>query len=188
MKIKNLKANFRGTRNYLHSTTVLNHIYNDNTRFKEVKFHKMTKYQIEFSNERKNSFYGEIYFDNDEKNKSIVYMNETNDLIKKIEEYSEQEIINMTYKKKDKLFFNASTKKFTFFDVTIAMIKYLNYLRYPSAKKKWVAGSYKLNNKIDIFPKSEIVVEINKTILDNFSNNIIYYRSSKVAESNFFLI
>ena len=149
----------------------------------------MTSNQIEFCNEKKKSFCGEIYFDEGEKNTNIVYMNETNIPINKSEEYPEKEIIDMISKKNDKLIFKTSSKKFTFFDITIAMIKHLNYIRYPSAKKKWIAGSYKLfNNKIDIFPKYEIVVRMNKSISGNFSNNIVYYKSSKVAESNFFLI
>jgi hypothetical protein len=187
MKIKVLKANFRGARNYMHSATVLNHIYDDNNKFKEVKFHKITSQQIEFCSEKKDSLFGEIYFNNNQKNKNIIYMNQTNIPITTREKYFEDEIINMVSQKNNKLIFKTLTKKFTFFDITIAMIKQLNYIQYPS-EKKWIAASYKLfNNKIDFFPKYKITVEIDKHVSGKFSNNSIFYNSSKVAESKFFL-
>ena len=94
----------------------------------------------------------------------------------------------MLYEQNNKLIFNTITKKFTFFDITIAMIKQLNYIRQPS-KKKWIAASYRIfKNNIDIYPKHEIVVEIGKFVSGKFSNNNVYYNSLKIAESKFFLI
>ena len=186
--IKNLKANFRGKRNYLHSTTVINHIYVNNIKFKEIKFHNMAKNQIEFSKDKKNNIFGEIYLSDDKENENVIYMNETDNPITMFEEFAEDEIISMISQKDNRLIFNTLTKKFTFFDITIIMIKHLNYIQYPS-KKKWLAGSLKLlNDKIDFFPKYEIIVDIEKFITGKFSNNIIYYNSLKVAECKFFLV
>ena len=188
MIIRDLKTNFRGSRKYLHSATVINHVYKSNIKFKEIKFHKFTKNQIEFTRERKNNLFGEIYLNNKKKNENIIYMNETSTPIISSEEYHENEIINMVYEQNNKLIFNTTTKKFTFFDITIAMIKQLNYIRQPS-KKKWIAASYRMfNDNIHLYPKYEIEVEIGKFVYGKFSNNNVYYNSIKVAESKFFLV
>ena len=187
MIIKNLKANFRGSRKYLHSATVINHVFKNNIKFKEIKFHKFTKNQIEFSKERRNNLFGEIYLDNKKKNEDIIYINETSTPITSSEEFHENEIVNMLNEQNNKLNFNTITKKFTFFDITIAMIKRLNYIHQPS-KKKWIAASYKiLNDNIQLYPKHEITVEIGKFV-SGISNNNVYYNSFKVAESKFFLV
>lgn len=185
--IKNLIATFRGNRNYLHSATVINHIYSNKINFKEIKFHKFTKNQIEFSKKRKSELFGKIYL-NSKKIDNVIYMNETNTSIIAKQEYPEDEIIKATSIRDTRLIFKPKATKFTFFDITIAMIKQLNYIRFPT-EKKWIAASYELlNNEIDFFPKYEIIVEIDKLISGKCSDNQIYYNSSKVAKSKFFLV
>ena len=188
MIIKDLEATFRGSRKYLHSATVINHVYKSNIKFKEIKFHKFTKNQIEFTTERTNNLFGEIYLNNKKKNENIIFMHETSKPITSNEEYHENEIVNMLYEMDNKLIFNTITEKFTIFDITIAMVKQLNHIQQPT-KKKWVAASYKLlNDNFQLYPKHKITVEIGKLLSGNFSNNNIYYNSTKIAESKFFLI
>jgi len=183
---------FRADRKYLHSTTILNHLYDLKFKFNKIEFKNFSKEQINFSNKEEKELFAIIDFENFKKK---IFLNKTNEAISEAEPFPEN-LIKGSLNKNDKsiklkLPIDRSFA-FTIFDIFVCLTKQLNYELFPS-NNKWIAADFEVIDEslIDHFPFKNI--NILKVLRANFlkpyiSTNKLFINNKLVAKTRFSLV
>ena len=192
MNFMNKHFKFRGDRKYLHSATILNHLYDLKFNFNKIEFKNFSKEQINFSNKEEKELFAIIDFENFKKK---IFLNKTNEAITQTELYPENLIKSSLDKNAKLINLNLPIDRsfaFTIFDVFICLTKKLNYELFPS-NNKWIAADLEIIDEslIEYFPFKNIsmlkIVRVN-FLKPYISINKLFINNKLVAKTRFSLV
>lgn len=180
---------YRGNRNYLHSTTVINYLLSNNFFFEKIRFIKLSQNQLKISKYKTKKTFAQIKLTNN----NIIYLIETKKKILQKENYDETKVEKNNIIKNNSIIYNFQKNcNLNIFEILICITKVLNE-NISSSEGKWLVSEIQLFNikkllNVNLKKKDIIKVTRSKYLKPFASENNFFFNSKLIGTAYFVLI